>query len=797
MGEGGFGTMKISACVMVKNEEKNLPRWIQSMQGLADEMIVVDTGSTDRTIEIAQEAGAKVFHMPWQNDFATPKNYAIDQAQGDWIIFLDADEYFLPASKEKVLEVLQEIEAKNPRINAIICKLINVDADNHYRIQGGIHQLRIFKRSPKMRYHGKIHERLIDEDADMHEVYATDDIVIYHTGYSTSIVKKKLERNLQFLKQREKENGGKENLSDALHYMDCYYALKDYKKAEHYARLVIDRHFYAQGRAGAEYETLYTIYTINKKSVQERQKLLDEAMKTYPDEPDFPIYRGLLCWKKREYLETIHWLQKGIDLSKDRKSIGADGAIRAVPLAMQFLARIEEMRGHKKQAQEIYLESLHRNPYDGETLRGYVRTLGDIPVEDLIARLNSMYDKNTDADFLIEELRKLPPSPVLAYYAHRLPKNESINAAAAYMGAGRFDSASMLLSAGMDAFEQIHVEAQLAQKKGPKDDSTAIIFPNVLAQSWHARSLPRVSILIPTYNRPAYFEQTLQSALRQDWPNLEIIVTDNSTNDQTEQCVEKYLGDHRLTYVRNAEAKTKADNFRPMEKLATGEYIQWCMDDDILLDGKITLMMKALLADSSIKLATSRRGFIDEQGKPLPDQCADVPNNGKEYSIWDGERAARVTLLEIYNFLGEPSAFLYRRQDLDFPYWNAEADGYLTISDVRMQLNLLEKGDCIYFQHPLSCTRQHAKQEGRQEDVVLLSRQEWLRLLLSYWERKVFLHSLEDLQQPLKILYSEYHKNILAGRRIGSPKAWEAYAKDMEWASKLLEEMAHEGEGTH
>ena len=789
MGEGGFGTMKISACVMVKNEEKNLPRWIQSMQGLADEMIVVDTGSTDRTVEIAQKAGAKVFHMPWQNDFATPKNYAIDQAQGDWIIFLDADEYFLPASKEKVLKVLQEIEAKNSRINAVVCKLINVDADHHYRIQGGIHQLRIFKRSLKMRYQGKIHEHLVDKDAAMHEVYATDDIVIYHTGYSTNIARKKLERNLQFLKQREKENDGKENPDDVLHYMDCYYGIQDYDKAEHYARLAIDRHMRAQGRAGTEYETLYSIYMITKKSVQECQSLLDEAMNAYPDEPDFPIYRGLLYWEKKEYLEAAYWFQRGISLSKGRKSIGSDGAVRMVPMAKRFLARIEEMRGHKKQAQRIYLESLRKNPYDGETLRGYVRTLDNISAEDLIVRLNSIYDKNTDADFLTEELRKLPPTPVLAYYAHRLPKNENVNAAAAYTGAGHFDAASVLLSAGLGAFEKIHVEAQLAQKKGPKDDSTAFIFPDTLAQSWHARSLPRVSILIPTYNRPVYFEQTLQSALRQDWPNLEIIVTDNSTNDQTEQCIEKYLGDRRLTYVRNAEAKTKADNFRSMEKLATGEYIQWCMDDDILLDGKITLMMKALLTDSKIKLATSRRGFIDEHGNPLPDQYTSVPNNGKEYSIWEGERAARATLMGVTNFLGEPSAFLYRRQDLDFPYWDAEADGYLTISDVRMQLNLLEKGDCIYFQHPLSCTRQHAEQEGKQEDVILLSRQEWLRLLLSYWERKVFLHTLKDLEQPLKALYLEYHKNVLAGRHIGSPKAWKAYAKDMERAGKLLEEM--------
>ena len=88
--------MKLSACVIVKNEEKNLPRWLHCMQELADEIIIVDTGSTDRTVEIAQQAGAQVYTFVWRDDFAAAKNYAIEQATGDWILFLDADDFLLP-----------------------------------------------------------------------------------------------------------------------------------------------------------------------------------------------------------------------------------------------------------------------------------------------------------------------------------------------------------------------------------------------------------------------------------------------------------------------------------------------------------------------------------------------------------------------------------------------------------------------------------------------------------------------------------------------------------------------------
>ena len=72
--------MKISACVIVKNEEKHLPKWLDCVKRLATELVVVDTGSSDATVAIAKAAGAKVFHFPWIDDFAAAKNYAIEQA---------------------------------------------------------------------------------------------------------------------------------------------------------------------------------------------------------------------------------------------------------------------------------------------------------------------------------------------------------------------------------------------------------------------------------------------------------------------------------------------------------------------------------------------------------------------------------------------------------------------------------------------------------------------------------------------------------------------------------------------
>jgi glycosyltransferase involved in cell wall biosynthesis len=86
----------LSLCMIVRDEEENLARTLQSAREISDEMIVVDTGSSDRTVEIAEKAGARVYPFPWGNDFSAARNFAIEKATGDYILMLDGDEHFSP-----------------------------------------------------------------------------------------------------------------------------------------------------------------------------------------------------------------------------------------------------------------------------------------------------------------------------------------------------------------------------------------------------------------------------------------------------------------------------------------------------------------------------------------------------------------------------------------------------------------------------------------------------------------------------------------------------------------------------
>lgn len=192
----------------------------------------------------------------------------------------------------------------------------------------------------------------------------------------------------------------------------------------------------------------------------------------------------------------------------------------------------------------------------------------------------------------------------------------------------------------------------------------------------------------------------------------------------------------------------------PFERLAQGEYLQWCMDDDILLPDKITRMMDAFLRETGITLVTSLRGVVDGDGNYLGLWQGNVPVHGT-YECYRGAAVGRATLMDRANFLGEPSAVLFRRDDLKHHYWRAEVRGYQTISDCAMWLELMERGDAVIFARPFSLYRRHEEQEGAQADVIVRSRVEWRRLLEEYWHKRIFITQEQDYRHVLARMAEE------------------------------------------
>lgn len=187
---------RLSICMIVKNEERFLGQCLTSVKDIADEIIVIDTGSTDRTIEIAREHGAKVGHFEWCDDFAAARNASIAPATGDWILVLDADEELSPKEKQNLPALLN-------RKNVALFRLPLIDTHKGEGSQCVVP--RLFRNIPTIRFQGCVHEgvygAILQASKEWQMEISVGDLMIFHYGYTPEVTaeRNKVQRNYELL----------------------------------------------------------------------------------------------------------------------------------------------------------------------------------------------------------------------------------------------------------------------------------------------------------------------------------------------------------------------------------------------------------------------------------------------------------------------------------------------------------------------------------------------------------------------------------------------------------------------
>ena len=194
--------LRLSLCMIVKDEEEMLPRCLAAAAPAVDEIVIVDTGSTDRTIEIAREYGATVIERAWTGSFSDARNVSFDAATGDWLMFLDADEVLV----EEDVERLRALRGKTWR-EAFYLTEISYTGDLGDGTAATHTALRVFRARPEYRFSGSLHEQ-IAETLPLHipERIEATDIRVEHFGYLGAVrdAKEKSRRNVELLlRQRD------------------------------------------------------------------------------------------------------------------------------------------------------------------------------------------------------------------------------------------------------------------------------------------------------------------------------------------------------------------------------------------------------------------------------------------------------------------------------------------------------------------------------------------------------------------------------------------------------------------
>ncbi len=445
---------KISACVIVKDEEDNIVTWIKNIKDIVDEMIVVDTGSKDRTVEIARNAGAKVFFFAWRNDFAAAKNYAIGKADGDWIVFLDADEYFSPEAQANLRNYVEQIHG-NRKIIAMDSPLNNIDVDNGNQLISSTTQTRIFRRLTKLRYAGRVHEALEFPQTKKPWQVLSSPLVIYHTGYSYSLTEKKNRRNLELL-LADIEAAGGEKPEHYTYLSTTYLNLKEYDKAIHYADLAIKSKTGGLMQAYVkQYRILIKAHRGKNAPAADVQKVIDRALADMPDYPDFLWEDAMLAMDAKNFARAETDLEKILKKAADpnlyktyETTILAD-----LPQAKTTLALIRNLEGRIDEAVDLLFDRLAKERHKELMVNAYFEMSRDADSHKVLSAMKKLYKMPDDKQFLHKYFQKRPRDAAFLYFTE--PADGSYEK---FMATGKFVNAAQKAARGLANlfFEGLH-----------------------------------------------------------------------------------------------------------------------------------------------------------------------------------------------------------------------------------------------------------------------------------------------------------------------------------------------------
>ncbi len=296
----------ISLCMIAKNEVEHLSRCLESVKNLVEEIIIVDTGSTDNTVEIAKAYGAKTFHRPWTGNFSEARNFALKHATGDWILFLDADEEL---KKEDINLVKEAI--KDDEVDGIRCIIHSTSKSTTALTKS--YFPRLYRNNRGIYYEGAIHERPIIAGKTI-----VSNIRIIHHGYALD--KNKMAAKLSAYTQLLQKNLKAEPDNPTTHFYlaKTYYiqglhelALREGKEV---IRLLPED--IIKARPELEIYLILACTLFETGSPQAAEEMFLKASELKPNYIDPPFFQGKMYFSMKRYEDAALYLKRYFQIKK-------------------------------------------------------------------------------------------------------------------------------------------------------------------------------------------------------------------------------------------------------------------------------------------------------------------------------------------------------------------------------------------------------------------------------------------------------------------------------------------------
>lgn len=389
----------ISACTITKNEEKNIERSIKSYKRYVDEIIVVDTGSTDKTVEIAKKLGARVINFKWCNDFAKAKNVAIDDAMGDWIVFLDADESFGGDTAKNIRQSIVYANEKN--MNLIACMMDNLNQDQDDSLIASNRTIRIFKKGA--RFHFPVHEEIYFPNDTMKVVTLSKQLMyINHTGYSKSIINSKGERNLKLiLEAMDKEDKPQRKNNYYFYLSDAYFSMSDYENAAKYGELFLNGikkyHFPFQDVHRRIHSNIYKSKVVLGEDPESMRGLVDDYTKDFEDYIDADFTNASNDYNCECFDESEKYLKKVLD-NYDTQIITVDTGLSGhKDTIYNLLGNIKEAQFLQSDAMDYYFKAFKENSTNYNSIFNLLRIIKGYPKDKLNSFCLALYENKPNS----------------------------------------------------------------------------------------------------------------------------------------------------------------------------------------------------------------------------------------------------------------------------------------------------------------------------------------------------------------------------------------------------------------